>query len=46
LEREEMLAYPISKGKELNVISYIMDDKPWTHSAWVKEVSRENMISD
>lgn len=41
-----VLAYPISNGKQLNVIAFIMDDKPWTHSAWVKEVSKEEMIGD
>lgn len=41
-----VLAYPISRGRELNVIAFVMDGKPWTHSAWVKGVEREEMIKD
>ena len=41
-----VLAYPISRGSELNVIAFIMDEKPWDNSAWVKEVSKEEMVAD
>jgi salicylate hydroxylase len=41
-----VLTYPISRGRELNAIAFVMDGKPWTHGAWVHEVERETMIAD
>lgn len=41
-----ILAFPISKGTQLNCIAFVMDEKPWEHEAWVKPVSREEMVAD
>ncbi|KAF1982803.1 FAD/NAD(P)-binding domain-containing protein [Aulographum hederae CBS 113979] len=38
--------FPISNGKQCNVVAFKMDDKPWPHKEWTKAVSRDEMIAD
>jgi salicylate hydroxylase len=38
--------YPISGGKELNIVAFIQDPDPWTGEQAVREVSREEMLSE
>ncbi|KIW06832.1 uncharacterized protein PV09_02512 [Verruconis gallopava] len=40
------LSYPISHGKEANVIAFVFENKEWNEKQWTKEVSREEMIAD
>jgi salicylate hydroxylase len=41
-----VLSYPISHGKQANVIAFVFEDKEWTENQWTKEVSRDEMIAD
>lgn len=38
--------FPISSGKQSNMVCFRLDDKPWTHPQWTKPVSREEMTQD
>lgn len=38
--------YPISQGKELNLIAFVQDHKPWTHSQWTQEVTKQEMLEE
>jgi salicylate hydroxylase len=40
------LSYPISHGREANVIAFVFEDKPWTEKQWTREVTREEMVAD
>lgn len=40
------LSYPISHGKQANVIAFVYKGGEWEHEQWTKEVSREEMIAD
>jgi salicylate hydroxylase len=40
------LSYPISHGKQANVIAFVFEDKEWAENQWTKEVTREEMIAD
>ncbi|KAF2267492.1 FAD/NAD(P)-binding domain-containing protein [Lojkania enalia] len=38
--------YPISKGKEINVVAFKMDSEPWKYPGNTHEVTREEMMAD
>jgi salicylate hydroxylase len=38
--------YPISYGKEMNVVAFKRDPEPWTYPDTTVEVSREDMMND
>jgi salicylate hydroxylase len=38
--------YPISEGKQVNVVAFKRDPKPWTHAGNTHEVDRETMLED
>ena len=40
------LSYPISHGKQANIIAFVFEDKQWNEPQWTKEVTREDMIAD
>lgn len=40
------LSYPISHGKQANIIAFVFEDKEWNEPGWTKEVSRDDMIAD
>jgi salicylate hydroxylase len=40
------LSYPISHGKEANIIAFVFEDMEWTEKQWTKEVSAEAMVAD
>jgi salicylate hydroxylase len=42
--KRNILAYPISQGKDCNVVAFRYE--PWPHEQWTHMVSREKMISD
>jgi salicylate hydroxylase len=41
-----IMAYPISKGKEYNVVAVVCTEKPWIHEKWTHQVSKEEMLAD
>lgn len=38
--------YPISKGKEANIVVFIQDNNPWIGEQAAREVSREEMLAE
>lgn len=38
--------YPISNGEELNIVAFIDDPNPWAREQAVRDVSREEMLSE
>lgn len=39
--------YPISKGKETNLVAFVRDDeKTWLHEQWTQKVSKETMLQE
>jgi salicylate hydroxylase len=38
--------YPISQGKEVNIVAFIQDPKPWEGEQIAKEVAKEDMSKD
>ncbi|ORY56860.1 uncharacterized protein BCR38DRAFT_414185 [Pseudomassariella vexata] len=41
-----IVTFPISKGKECNMVCFKMDDKPWMYHEWTKPVTKDLMLSD
>lgn len=46
LEGRGMAMYPISKGMEVNIVAFIQDNSPWEGEPTVRDVSREDMLSE
>lgn len=40
------LSYPISRGKQANVIAFVYKGGKWDSPQWTKEVSKEEMVAD
>lgn len=38
--------YPISEGREMNVVAFKVDPKPWTHPDFIYNVTKEEMLED
>jgi len=38
--------YPISKGKELNYVSFVQDKNTWSHEQVTLDVTKEQMMAD
>lgn len=38
--------YPISQGKQVNVVAFRRDPKPWRHDGNTQDVARERMLED
>lgn len=38
--------YPISGGKEVNIVAFMQDEKPWKGEQAAREVTREEMLSE
>jgi salicylate hydroxylase len=38
--------YPISGGKEVNIVAFIQDEKPWIGEQAAREVTREEMEAE
>ncbi|KAF1845985.1 FAD/NAD(P)-binding domain-containing protein [Cucurbitaria berberidis CBS 394.84] len=38
--------YPISEGKQINMVAFKRDTQPWTHPDFTYDVSREDMLKD
>jgi salicylate hydroxylase len=46
-ENVVITTFPISKGKECNLVAFIFDGrKDWPHPEWTHPVSRETMVKD
>lgn len=45
-EKKGWAMYPISGGKEVNMVAFMYDEKPWVGEQGTKEVSREEMESE
>ncbi|KAL4968160.1 uncharacterized protein BDV14DRAFT_197388 [Aspergillus stella-maris] len=41
-----MATYPISQGKEVNMVVFILDPNPWSGEQAAREVPRQDMIAD
>lgn len=41
-----LTTYPISKGREMNVVAFKRGEGPWKHPGFTHEVSREVMMND
>jgi salicylate hydroxylase len=46
MERKGWAMYPISEGKEVNMVAFMYDDKPWVGEQAQKDVPRELMESE
>ncbi|KAN0094096.1 putative salicylate hydroxylase [Hyaloscypha variabilis] len=46
MEEKGWAMYPISEGREANIVAFIMDRKPWVGEQASREVSREEMLSE
>lgn len=40
------ITFSVSKGTLFNIVAFRFDDRPWTHSSWTKEVTKEEMFAD
>jgi salicylate hydroxylase len=38
--------YPISGGREVNIVAFMQDEKPWKGEQVAREVTREEMVSE
>ncbi|KAI1101460.1 mannitol 1-phosphate dehydrogenase [Jackrogersella minutella] len=45
-EGKALAVYPISHGREENVVFFVADDKPWTHGDHTVPCTKEEMIED
>lgn len=46
MESKGVAMYPISKGKEVNIVVFVEDKKPWEGEQIATEVTREVMMKD
>jgi len=46
MEEKGWAMYPISQGREANIVAFIMDRKPWVGEQASREVSREEMLAE
>ena len=46
MEERGWAMYPISEGREANIVAFIMDREPWMGEQAAREVSRDEMLSE
>lgn len=46
MEKKGWAMYPISQGREVNIVAFMMDRKPWIGEQATREVSREEMLTE
>ncbi|KAE9368316.1 putative salicylate hydroxylase [Stipitochalara longipes BDJ] len=46
MEEKGWAMYPISQGREANIVAFMMDKKPWVGEQASREVSREEMLAE